>query len=273
LAYLRIGQHLLGKGLPLPRIYRHDLDRGRFIMEDLGSTSLQDAATRQTGRRHLYEKITEILIRLQIRGSEGFDPGWTCQTEKYDRAVMRRYESDYFKRAFLAGYLGLEDEVPGLEGCFDHLANTASTAESRFFLHRDFQSRNILVSAGRIGVLDWQGGRIGPLAYDLASLIIDPYTSLSGKEKNEIYENYLELLREYAPRSVGGLEKSFPYLAIQRNLQILGAFSYLSQVKGKLFFEAYISPALRSLSDLLEGLNDRRLAALRDLCRSLPDLT
>jgi len=272
LAYLRIGKHLLDRGLPLPKIYRHELDRGWFIMEDLGDTSLQDVASRQKDRHHLYEEITEILFRLQIDGSKAFDPAWACQTEKYDRIVMRRYESDYFKNAFLGHYLGLEKERPELESSFDHLANTASRADSRFFLHRDFQSRNIIISGHRIGILDWQGGRIGPLAYDLASLIIDPYTSLSGEEKNQIYKNYLALLREYEPRWVDGVDKYFPYLAIQRNLQILGAFSYLSKIKGKTYFEAYISPALRSLTGLLEELNDRRLSPLQDLCRSLPEL-
>jgi aminoglycoside/choline kinase family phosphotransferase len=272
LAYLRIGKHLSDKGLPLPKIYRHDLDRGWFIMEDLGDTNLQDVASGQKNRHTLYEKITEILIRLQIEGSEGFDPAWTCQTETYDRVVMRRYESDYFKNAFLGDYLGLKNDLPELERCFDHLADTASKAESRFFLHRDFQSRNIIISGGRIGILDWQGGRMGPLAYDLASLLIDPYIGLSADEKNHVYENYLGLVREQEPRWVYSVENYFPYLAIQRNLQILGAFSFLSKEKGKTYFEAYMPPALRSLISLLEELNDRRLSPLQHLCRSLPEL-
>jgi hypothetical protein len=271
LAYLKIGTHLSAKGLPLPRIYRHDLDRGWFLEEDLGDTNLQDLASRQKDRSVLYEKVAEILLRLQIQGSEGFNPAWTCQTKTYDRVVMRRYESDYFKNAFLGQYLGMKDEGPELERCFDHLADTASRAECRFFLHRDFQSRNILMSGDRIGILDWQGGRIGPLGYDLASLLIDPYTGLSGEEKNRVYESYLALLRKQGPRWVDSVERYFPYLAIQRNLQILGAFSYLSKAKGKAYFEAYISPALRSLVGLLDGLDDRRLSALRALCRSLPE--
>ena len=272
LAYLRIGKHLSDKGLPLPGIYRYDLDRGWFIMEDLGDTHLQDVASRQKNRRFLYEKITEILLRLQIEGSEGFNPAWTCQTEAYDRIVMRRYESDYFKKAFLGDYLGLKKKRPELDRCFDHLADTALKSESRFFLHRDFQSRNIIISGDRIGILDWQGGRIGPLGYDLASLMIDPYTGLSGEEKKHIYKHYLALVREQGPRWVESVEKYFPYLAIQRNLQILGAFAYLSKAKGKTYFEAYISPALRSLMGLLDELHDRRLSALQDLCRSLPEL-
>jgi hypothetical protein len=272
LAYLKIGEHLLEKGLPLPKIYRHDLDRGWFIVEDLGDTSLQDVASHQKDRHLVYEKITEVLLRLQIHGCEAFDPAWTCQSEKYDRTVMRRYESDYFKNAFLGHYLGLKSEHRELEDCFDYLADTASGAESRFFLHRDFQSRNIIISGDRIGILDWQGGRIGPLAYDLASLLIDPYTRLSGEEKNQIYRNYVGLLREYEPRWVDSVNRYFPYLAIQRNLQILGAFSYLAKIKRKTYFESYLSPALCSLTHLLEELHDRRLSALQDLCRSLPEL-
>ena len=272
LAYLMIGKHLLEKGLPLPKIYRYDLGRGWFAMEDMGNTSLQVVASQRKDRAHLYEKIIEILFRLQIKGSEGFDPAWACQTERYDRIVMRHYESDYFKNAFLGHYLGLKRERPELEGSFDHLANTASRADSRFFLHRDFQSRNIVISEDRIGILDWQGGRLGPLGYDLASLLIDPYTDLAGEERNGIYRSYLGLLRDHEPPWMESFEKYFPYLAIQRNLQILGAFSYLSKVKGKTYFEVYISPALRSLTGLLDELNDRRLSPLQDFCRSLPEM-
>jgi aminoglycoside/choline kinase family phosphotransferase len=272
LAYAMIGKHLLEKGLPLPKIYRYDLGHGWFALEDMGPTSLQVVASRQKDRAELYEKIVEILFRLQIEGSEGFDPAWTCQTERYNRVVMRRYESDYFKNAFLGHYLGLRRERPELEGSFDHLADTASRADSRFFLHRDFQSRNIVMTEDRIGILDWQGGRLGPLGYDLASLMIDPYTALAGEERKGVYRCYLELLRDYQPRWMDSFEKYFPYLAIQRNLQILGAFSHLSKVQGKAYFEAYISPSFRSLAGLLDELNDRRLSPLQNLCRSLPEL-
>lgn len=270
-AYLNIGRHLRDKGLPLPEIYRFDMDKGWFIMEDFGDISLQTACLRARERISFYLPVVEILFQQQTKGSEGFNTAWTCQTGIYDRQVMRRYEVDYFKEAFLGTYLGLRKERPDLESNFDHLVEEASKAENQFFLHRDFQSRNIMITGKKIGILDWQGGRLGPLAYDLASLLIDPYTTLPVSEKEEIYNTYRDLLRRKQPQVLAPFEKSFPYLAIQRNLQILGAFSFLSRVGGKTYFERYIPGALESLRNRLEEIKDVNLSSLRDLVSSLPD--
>ena len=269
LAYLHIGKHLYQKDLPVPEIYRVDLGKGWFILEDLGDTHLQTEVTHQEKRIPLYEKIIDILFRLQIKGSEDFNTQWCYQTERYDRFVMRHYEANYFRDAFLCHYLGLKKDWPELEEAFDYLAENASAADNRFFLHRDFQSRNIMVSPSKIGIVDWQGGRLGPLAYDLASLLIDPYTDLSSPEKRQIYENYLLMLKDYQPKWVDPFKRDFPYLAIQRNLQILGAFSYLTKVQKKPYFERYISPALRSLLGLLEEQGDKKLSPLKNLLISL----
>lgn len=269
-AYLNIGRHLRSKGLPLPEIHRFDLGKGWFIMEDFGDVSLQTACERAKERVPLYAPVVEILFQQQTRGAEGFDTAWTCQTETYDRQVMRRYEVDYFKEAFLGTYLGIRKEWPGLEKSFEHLIEEASRAENRFFLHRDFQSRNIMITGRKIGILDWQGGRLGPLAYDLASLLIDPYTRLPVPEEESIYSMYCQLLRRKHPDRLASFEKTFPYLAIQRNLQILGAFSFLSRVRGKTYFEDYIPGALESLRHLLEAVKDGNLSSLRDLVISLP---
>jgi aminoglycoside/choline kinase family phosphotransferase len=269
-AYLNIGRHLRKKGLPLPEIHRVDLDRGWFLMEDFGDVSLQTACERAKERVPLYAPVVEILFQQQTRGSEGFNTAWTCQTETYDRYVMRRYEVEYFKEAFLGTYLGFTKEFPGLESSFDHLIEEAGSAEKGFFLHRDFQSRNIMIMEGKIGILDWQGGRLGPLAYDLASLLIDPYTRLPVPEEESIYSMYCQLLRRKHPDRLASFEKTFPYLAIQRNLQILGAFSFLSRVRGKTYFEDHIPGALESLRHLLEAVKDGDLSSLRDLVISLP---
>ena len=269
IAYLEIGKHLFKKGLPIPQIYRADLTTGRFIMEDMGDTNLQECVVKQKEKVPIYQKIVETLIHLQMEGSDGFNGAWTCQTERYDRSVMRRYESDYFREAFLANYLGLERDLSVLDGPFDHLAGMASRAGNVFFLHRDFQSRNIILSNDKIGILDWQGGRLGPLGYDFASLLIDPYTALSIGERDQIFQYYLDLLQSFDLKEIGPFQEIFPYLAIQRNLQILGAFSYLTKMKKKIHFEKYISPALKSLHDLLSDQKDPNLTDLEDLVKSI----
>lgn len=269
LAYLKIGCHLFQKEVPVPEIYRFDLDKGWFILEDKGAISLQDRAKSDKARVQLYKRVVEVLLHQQLFGAKGFDRAWTCQTEEYDRVVMRRYESGYFRDAFLKGYLGLEKDWAYLEGSFDHLAEEAAKACPRFFLHRDFQSRNIMITGDRIGIIDWQGGRLGPLGYDLASLLIDPYVDLSDEEKAEVFEYYLGILRSEQPDETEIFLRTYPYLAIQRNLQIIGAFSFLTKVRGKTSFERYLSPALCSLRHLLKELEDPKLRRLRELADTL----
>ena len=270
LAYLRIGRHLFSKGVPLPEILHCDPEAGRFILTDLGEQNLQEAVSAGGDPLLLYEKVLEHLLRMQVRGSRGFDPAWCCQSARYDRTVMRRYESDYFRDAFLHGYLGLKASWPELEAPFDHLAATAALAGCRFFMHRDFQSRNIMVRNGEIGIIDWQGGRLGPPGYDVASLYVDPYPPLRPDHREEIPRRYLRLLKACDKDAAAAFERYFPYLSVQRSLQILGAFSHLTRVKRKPRFEAYILPSLRRLRDLLERIHDPGLHALRNLVRDLP---
>jgi len=269
LAYLMIGKHLFGKGLPVPEIHACDLANGWFIMEDMGDIKLQDEVSRLDDSRPLLENIIDLLFRIQFEGINGFNPEWCCQTERYDHLVMQRYESDYFRKAFLSDYLEIKKDWPELDGPFNHLCEMASMAECDRFLHRDFQSRNIMIHNNRIGILDWQGGRIGPSAYDLASFLLDPYMNLPQEEKRHLYIQYISLLRDFDASLTVSFERYFPYLAIQRNLQILGAFSYLTKVLGKIYFKEYIPPALKSLDLLLDELMDPKLSSLTSIVHNV----
>jgi aminoglycoside/choline kinase family phosphotransferase len=145
----------------------------------------------------------------------------------------------------------------------------SSRAAGHFLLYRDFQSRNIMVRENGIGLVDWQGARRGPLGYDLASLLLDPYVELSGIEIEHLYGFYRELLVDHDTEMADPFDRYYPYLAIQRNLQILGAFAFLSRERKKTYFEAYIPASLKSLRRLLRELNDPGLSPLRDLLNSL----
>jgi aminoglycoside/choline kinase family phosphotransferase len=269
LAYLRIGEHLLGRGIPVACIFRYDLEHGWFIMEDLGQRNLQEIALSRENRIDIYERTLEVLVRLQIEGREDFNTQWCAHTERYDRLLMEQHESEYFLTYFVQGFLGLTQELTALTASFSHLSYKASLADSDFFLHRDFQSRNLILRGDRIGIVDWQGGRLGPLQYDLASLLIDPYVGLRREEKKYLYDYYLTLIERRLPGVSTSFSRYYPYLAIQRNLQILGAFSYLGSVLGKKWFLGYIPRALQSLEGLLEEQDDPDLHQLRTLVKGI----
>ena len=265
ISYLNIGKHLYSKGIPVAVIYRYDLDHGWFIMKDLGLENLQEIARRTSDRIALYRGIIELLIKMQVDGRDGFDPGWCYHTQRYDRFLMERFESGYFFRYFLQGLLELKQDPSALRASFEHLSYQASLADNDFVLHRDFQSRNLIFKGERVGIVDWQGARLGPLQYDLASLLIDPYVGLEKDERTALYGYYLMLLEKRLPGTSGSFTAYYPYVAVQRNLQILGAFSYLSRIQGKRKFLAYVAPALRSLEELLVAILDPELSELKGL--------
>lgn len=277
LAYLKIGKHLKNKGMPLPKIHDYDLKRGFFILEDMGDTSLQDKALGNRDRILIYEKVLDILAELQIYGIKDFKPGWCCQTKSYDYNLMKNYEAHYFRDAFLRDFIKADFDLTILDKPFERIISAVLEADNNYLLHRDFQSRNIMYrSNDRLSILDWQGARSGPLAYDLASLLFDPYTDLSDDERESLFDTYCRLLDYYNVTKVELLKRYYPYAAIMRLLQAAGAYSNLSMNQGKSYFEKYIPPALKSLLKLFDIINNPGLSLLekviRDACLEVNSL-
>ena len=268
-AYLFIGRHLHQRGIPVPEIFAHKALRGFFLMADFGTTNLQSAINGNTSPLPYYERVLDTLLQLHTEGPKGFDTQWCCQTSRYNRHVMRSLESDYFKKAFLIEYIGLKTDLEPLDKDFDYLADMVSKCNGDSLIHRDFQSRNIMIQNDGVGILDWQGARLGPPAYDLASLVVDPYVNLEWSIRDSIYETYVKAL---APANLGwaqDLERYFWYVAIQRNLQILGAFGFLTKQRHKQNFEQYIPRAVVILNELVDRVQDKSLNNLRALAREI----
>jgi aminoglycoside/choline kinase family phosphotransferase len=188
---------------------------------------------------------------MWLEGAGGFNPTWTFQTAYYDQNLILERECRYFVDAFLNGYLNLNIGFEDLAPDFYHLAERIQKYGCRGFMHRDFQSRNIMVNGSDIYFIDFQGGRIGPIQYDLASLLIDPYTALSQPLQRQLLQFSIEHLSTLFPFSAEHFQKGFHYCAISRNLQILGAFGFLSRVKKKIRFEKYIPQAITILKNNL----------------------
>lgn len=254
----KIGNHLRAKGVAVPKLYGWDSATGLLIFEDLGDIRLYDqvrgAKIRgcpDTGAlRDLYRASLEQLAVMQFAGAEGFDPDWCWDGRRYDVELMLDRESGYFLRAFWQGLLGREVD-PGVAEEFLDIAAHAGRAPAGYFLHRDFQSRNIMVQKDRLRFIDYQGGRLGPLGYDVASLLIDPYVALPPWCREELLGFYGQLLAPRLGSEAKEFFASYDFLALQRNLQIVGAFAFLSKVRGKVFFTGFIEPALLSLQALL----------------------
>lgn len=271
-AFFAIGRHLHAKGLPVPRLYGYDRPSGMVALEDLGDLHLQTVVRCTKNPAEVvahYRAVMDILIKMGVEGAKGFDPAYTYQTPRYDRDLIMEREAKYFVTAFLNGYKGLGIGLEKLKEEFELIADTALDTDHIGFIHRDFQSRNILVRGENYYVIDFQGGRLGPLQYDLASLLIDPYVELPRNVQDGLLSDYLTRLSEFVPVDPGRFLRAYQYCAINRNLQILGAFAFLSHEKGKKDFEPYIPAALRSLKQRLQKLEPQVCRQLRRIVEGL----
>lgn len=252
-SYFLIGQHLHGCGLPVPRFFWADPSEGLFLMEDLGDVHLQRVAARpRTSVYSLYRRVVRILVNLHERAPHGFESGYCFDAPVYDPPFVLERELEYFRKAFLEDFLGLDVSMDrGLQADFERLAERAGVSERRHVIHRDFQSRNLMVHAGCIGLLDFQGMRYGPPAYDLASLLIDPYVNLPERLQAELARLYWQGARGFLGVSGKGFRESYVAVRLCRNLQALAAYAFLGLAKGKSQFFRYIPPAWVRLRESL----------------------
>ncbi len=138
-------------------------------------------------------------------------------------------------------------DFDALEHEFELIADHALAGGMQGLMHRDCQSRNIMIHNNEPFFIDFQAARLGPLQYDLASLLIDPYVMLPRPVQTDLLAYAMDRLDMVSLDSRQRFVQSFDYCSLTRNLQILGAFAYLSQVKNKGWFETFIPPATASL--------------------------
>jgi aminoglycoside/choline kinase family phosphotransferase/dTDP-glucose pyrophosphorylase len=264
-AYISIGRHLASRHVPVPEIFAYDRQSGMVFNQDLGDTHLQSlidtANTTQTQK--YYQRVIDLWVTMALEAANDFDTAWTYQTPRYDAQVVLNNECRYFTEAFLQGYLGWEPVFDELHAEFEQLAAKIMETEISGFVHRDFQSRNLMVKNDQIYAIDFQGGRLGPIQYDLASLLIDPYTNLARALQSHLITYAVEKLQQRNLMDREQFIEGYRCCAVSRNLQILGAFAFLSRIKGKTGFEDYIPRATQNLV--------HNLACLKSL--TLPKLT
>ena len=259
--FVAVGRFLWDEGLGGPRILLVDEARRAVVMEDLGSRSLfalaaaGPAAEDRGFRRRLYLLAVDRLIDLQTRGTDLVEEGACPEAgdRVFDHETLR-WETDYFRQRFLVEEMGLAAaDLVGLDDEFEALASAVLT-QPVVLMHRDFQSQNIFVRDDAIRLVDFQGMRRGPLLYDLMSLVRDAYVDLGAGLRRELLEHHRR-----GQAAAGGPTLS-PAQAqamavtagLQRNMQALGAFAFLSRVKGKTGFRRYIPLGLRHLAEGLE---------------------
>ncbi|MBP7865261.1 MAG: phosphotransferase [Acidobacteria bacterium] len=256
-------------GLPVPAVHRSDPERGWFVLEDAGPTLLHDLlgdTSRQAEAEDGYRRALEFLVILQRGAGDRFEPSKT-HNPAYDGAFARRFESGYFEERFLAPWregripgCGAGEGLPGAEGPaealkadLDALAGDIDRMKTPFtVIHRDYQSTNLTVGPRGVYLLDFQGARLGPPQYDVASLLLDPYADLDPARQDRWMAFYLDA----AERANTSFERAtfateFPRVAAHRLLQALGAYGFLALDRGKGRFLAHVPAAVNQLHRLV----------------------
>lgn len=242
--WLYLGRQLWYHGLPLPRIFGADLPAGRFLLEDMGSVrldALRDDPKKSGARINAYRSAAVALADFHDRGLIAAGQV-EAKNQPYNPAFVFRHEWGYFVTGL--GLLGLADP-PG-PSCAREARYLAADAASghKVLIHRDFQSRNLMLRGGRVHVLDWQGARKGPAAYDVASILFDPYVELEDVEREVFLETYFTCRREHPEP----FKTRLRVLSVTRLMQAIGAYASLTMVHRRPAYKPYILTALTRLS-------------------------
>lgn len=252
--YLAIAGFLYDCGLGAPAILASDPRAGAVLLEDLGEDTLGELVVRRPEQAaDLYSRALDRLADLQTFGVANrrrCPPAWD---RTFDREHLR-WETDYFRARFLVGHAGLVPaDVADLDGEFDELA-AACLRQPRTLVHRDFQSQNILFKDQVVRLVDVQGMRWGPVAYDAVSLLFDPYVALPWALRQELSASFPARLAMRGGRTIdaGDWSAMAATAGLQRLMQALGAFGFLGHVKGRRGFLQHIPAGLFILRRLLQ---------------------
>ncbi len=233
-SFLDVQNFLAGLELPVPEIVSHDEDLGITCLEDLGDVSLESKAAESNSSeiRRLYEEAILILVKLRNR-TDGLSDGSIAFTLAFDHKKLME-EMEFFYRHFLQSYLGLTlpaSSKTALYKLFEGLCSTLAE-QPRFFTHRDYHCRNLMVHCDRLVMIDFQDARMGPGQYDPASLLRDSYITLDDSLVEELLKLYFVETHHDKLQNYEEFIQIFNLMALQRNIKALGTFGFQISVKG-----------------------------------------
>jgi aminoglycoside/choline kinase family phosphotransferase len=258
-AFLEFSRHFRGHGLPVPEIYGEDLDRGAYLEEDFGDTTLFEFLSQHRAGASVdaavieaYRRVVEILPRFQIEAGRDLNYKVCYPRDSFDRQSIA-WDLNYFKYYFLR-LAGISFNEQALEDDFNRLTEFLLSAPRDYFLYRDFQSRNIMLRDGQPFFLDYQGGRKGALQYDVASLLYDAKADLPPELRQQLLNHYLDEVAKYGDvEREAFLRHYYAYVYI-RIMQALGAYGFRGFYERRAHFLQSVPYALKNLRWLLHNV-------------------
>lgn len=255
-AFLEFSRHFRRSGLPVPEIYAEDAERGIYLEEDLGDTTLFQFLSESRGRSgpskpavEIYRQAVRLLPQFQIVAGKTLDYGVCYPRASFDKQSMI-WDLNHFKYYFLTlGHVLFDEQA--LQDDFDRFADFLLGAERDFFLYRDFQSRNIMIQDSAPHFIDYQGGRKGALQYDIASLLFDAKADIPFELREELLKAYLEAAGALTRIDREEFLKYYYGYVYIRIMQAMGAYGLRGFHERKAHFLQSIPYAVRNLEWLL----------------------
>jgi aminoglycoside/choline kinase family phosphotransferase len=254
-SFVYFSRHFRRQGCPVPEIYVVNDSYTIYLQEDFGDVSLLAELEGQGHNEQLYDFFRQslaALATLQIRGDKGLDYSWTITSREFGKQAIL---SDllYFKYYFL-DTLQIPYDKEKLIDDFEALSTYLTHVDYKFFMFRDFQSRNIMLREGQVHFIDFQGGMRGALQYDVASLLWQAKAELSDEWKDSLLEYYMGCVEGILEKKIDRIRFVSQYngYVLIRLLQVLGAYGFRGLFERKAHFLISIPLALRNFKWFLD---------------------
>lgn len=241
---------------PLPKVIAVNEEKDIYILQDLGADALLDILQKEgftDNVYQLYQKSLAQLARMQILGGETLDYNQCLTAKEFGKQAIL---SDllYFKYYFIDTLKIPYDKQELIED-FDDLATYLTKTEYKYFMFRDFQSRNIIIKDNEVNFIDYQGGMKGALQYDVASLLWQAKADLNDEWKTKLLDYYISCINQHLPSPVNEnvFVSQYNGYVVIRLLQVLGAYGFRGLFERKAHFLTSIPLALRNLKWFLEN--------------------
>ncbi|MCB1210452.1 MAG: phosphotransferase [Verrucomicrobiales bacterium] len=237
---------LAALGVRVPTIHAFDEDRLCVWLQDLGKQDLHSLHQEPWDvRRPYYQAVLREAAKIHTVTETLLSAADLAELEPPFDEALYQWEQDYFLDHYVRGHLGRDfpgTDTTSIENALRDLRRTLGKMP-RCLVHRDFQSQNVMLRGSETWLVDYQGLRLGLAEYDLASMLMDPYVTISRSERNELLTFYAAERKLDAKK----LQDTFYLCAAQRLMQALGAYANLSRNLGKKSFQQHIPAAVKNL--------------------------
>lgn len=256
-AFVEIDRHFITKGIRVPKVLSVSEDGMYYIQEDLGDDQLYKLVSvgRESGEYSSYErsllcKTIEQLPKIQFKGGAGMNYS-ICYPDSEFNERMVMFDLNYFKYCFLKA-TGMDFNEVQLQDDFEKLKADLMENMGETFMYRDFQARNVMFKDGEPYFIDFQGGRRGPIYYDVASFIWQARSRYPEDLRQQLTETYLRALKGYTDVNEEEFYSRLRIFILFRTLQVLGAYGFRGYFEKKPHFLGSIPFALSNLRKLLK---------------------